>query len=228
MATKELPISAKTLQAIAKPVLAVLMVVLPVLITTTRKAYHLFLKLPQNALLFVYGSIFCFFGGTFPTLFAAIQAAEHGGRQTLLNSLNDLSEEALIIINESKKDDDADVNKDGKKDSEAMSQSEFLAHKTKLVLKKMNPEKIDKAISSMYSVWLSVAAVLSIQFARTIAMALSISDFLKKPIDRFITPAVNVAIPQDYEKWVPVVMSWIVKAIAMSIAWKIQVRHITR
>jgi hypothetical protein len=226
MSSQELPFSANAIQAIAKPVFALLMVILPALIATTRKLYLSFLKLPQNALLFVYGSIFCFFGGTFPTLFAALQAAEHGGRQLLLDSLNDLSEEALVIINESKKDDDADVNKDGKKDTEALSQSEFLAHKTKLVLKKMNPEKIDKAISSMYTVWLSVAAVLSIQFARTIAMALSISDFLKKPIDRLVTPAVNVAIPKDYEKWVPVVMSWIVKAIAMSIAWKIQVRYI--
>ena len=119
--------------------------------------------------------------------------------------------------------DDVDANNDGKKDSEQLSQPEFLAHKTRLVLKKMNPEKIDLAISSMYSVWLSVAAVLSIQFARTIAMALSISDFLKKPIDRFITPTVNIAVPKDYEKWVPVVMSWIVKSIAMTIAWKIQV-----
>ena len=218
--------SAKTLQAIAKPVLSVFMVVVPVAITTSRRAYHLFQKLPQNALLFAYGSVFCFFGGTFPTLFAAIQAAEYGGRQKVLAALSDLSEEALIVINESKKDDDVDANKDGKKDSEQLSQSEFFANKTRLVLKKVNPEKIDQAISSMYSVWLSVAAVLSIQFARTIAMALSISDFLKKPIDRFITPTVNIAVPKDYEKWVPVVMSWIVKGIAMTIAWKIQVRSV--
>jgi hypothetical protein len=224
MASNHVTAAAKALQAIAKPVLAVLVVAVPVVITTTRKVYRLFLKLPQNALLFGYGSVFCFFGGTFPTLFAAIQAAEHGGRQTVLDALNDLSEEAMIVINESKKDDDADVDADGKKDSQGLSQSEFLARKTKLVLKKMNPEKIDTAISSMYTVWLSVAAVLSIQFARTIAMALSISDFLKKPVDRFITPAVAVAIPKDYEKWIPVVMSWIVKGIAMSVAWKIQVR----
>jgi hypothetical protein len=222
-ANMDIPLSAKMLQSIAKPILSVFMVVVPAVITSSRQAYLLFQKLPQNAMLFAYGSVFCFFGGTFPTLFAAIQAAEHGGRQKVLEALNALSDEALTVINESKKDDDADLNKDGKKDSEELSQSEYLARKTKLVLKKMNPEKIDQAISSMYSVWLSVAAVLSIQFARTIALALSISDILKKPIDRFITPVVNVAIPNDYEKWVPVVMSWIVKGIAMTIAWKIQV-----
>ena len=30
----------------------------------------------------------------------------------------------------------------------------------RVVLRKMNPEKVDHAISSMYSVWLTVAAVL--------------------------------------------------------------------
>jgi hypothetical protein len=76
----------------------------------------------------------------------------------------------------------------------------------------------------MYTVWLSVAAVLSIQFARTISMALSIAAFLKKPCDRFLAPTLNLIIPDEYEKWVPVVLSWIVKGIAMSIAWYIQVR----
>jgi hypothetical protein len=220
---QELPVSAKTLQVIAKPIVDILTVVVPLVITTIRKLYLSFQKLPQNALLFVYGAVFCFFGGTFPTLFAALQAAEHGGRETLLLALSDISEEAMIIINETKKDDDADVNQDGKKDVEDLSPSELIAHKTKLVLRKMNPEKLDKAISSMYRVWLSVAAVLSIKFARTISMALSIADFLKKPIDRFITPTLSMAIPKDYEKWVPVVISWIIKTIAMSIAWKIQV-----
>lgn len=170
--------------------------------------------------LFVYGAVFCFFGGTFPTLFAALQAAEHGGRKTVIDALSDLSDEAMIVVNETKKDDDA------KSDVKDLSPSQFVAYKTKLVLKKMNPEKVDKAISSLYSVWLTVAAVLSIKFARTISMALSIADFLKKPVDRFITPTLNIAIPDDYEKWVPVVMSWIIKTIAMSIAWKIQVRRL--
>lgn len=221
----ELNATAKTLQAIAKPILDILTVVVPVAITTIRKVHTSFQKLPQNALLFVYGGVFCFFGGTFPTLFAALQAAEHGGRQTVLDALSDLSDEAMIIVNETKKDDDVDENKDGKSDIKNLSSSEFLARKTKLVLKKMNPEKLDKAISSMYRVWLSVAAVLSIRFARTISMALSIADFLKQPVDRFITPTLSMAIPDDYDKWVPVVMSWIIKTIAMSIAWKIQVRY---
>lgn len=219
----ELPVSAKTLQAIAKPIFDILTVLIPLVITTIRTLYHALQKLPQNALLFVYGSVFCFFGGTFPTLFAALQAAEHGGREAVVEALSDLSEEIMIIINETKKDDDADANNDGKSDTNDLSPSQFIAHKTTLVLRKMDPDKVDQAISSMYRVWLSVAAVLSIKFARTISMALSIADFLKKPVDRFITPTLKTAIPDEFEKWVPVVISWIIKFFAMSIAWKIQV-----
>jgi hypothetical protein len=47
--------------------------------------------------------------------------------------------------------------------------------------------------------------------------------FIKKFTgDRFIAPTLQKIIPKDYSKWVPVVLSWIAKAIAMSIAWKIQ------
>jgi hypothetical protein len=219
---KHLSNAAKALQQVAKPAFAALTVVIPFMITTTKKMNDAFQKLPQNAMLFVYGVVFCFFGGTFPTLFAALQAAEYGGRKEVWEALSVFANEATIIIEESKKDDTADEDKDGKKDVDDISGTEFLARKTKLVLRKMNPDKVDKAITSLYRVWLSVAAVLSIEFARTISMALTIAEFLKKPADRFIAPTIMLAIPDEYDKWIPVVLGWIAKAIAMSIAWYIQ------
>lgn len=148
---------AQIIQTTARPVIQVITIVLPILIVAIRRLYREFQKLPQNALLFLYGSVICFFGGTFPTLFAALQAAEHGGRQQVLEALSDLSTEAMIIIEESKKDDEVDDNKDGIKDVEQISGRELFLRKTKLVLKKMNPDKIDKAISSLYTVWISVS-----------------------------------------------------------------------
>lgn len=60
----------------------------------------------------------------------------------------------------------------------------------------------------MYKVWLSVVAVLSLKFAQTVSLSVSISNFLKKPANRFITPIVQVAVPDEYDKWVPVIMGW--------------------
>jgi hypothetical protein len=219
---KDLGVAANVLQSIAKPLLAALTFSVPIAIKSCKFAYSYYSRLPQNAILFVTGFVFCFFGGTFPVLFAAVQAAEYGGRQAVMLALSDLADEAIIIIEESKKDDVADDDKDGKADVAKISNAEFLSRKTQLVLKKMNPEKIDRAVGSLYKVWLAVAAVLSIEFAKTISMALTISEFLRKPLNRFLAPTVMLAIPNDYDKWVPVVLGWIAKSIAISIAFYVQ------
>lgn len=81
---------------------------------------------------FVYGAILCFFGGTFPVLFAAIEAADHGGRKTMVEAISDLSEEAMIIIEESKKDSSEDKDGDGVKDVHQISSTEYMTRKTKV------------------------------------------------------------------------------------------------
>jgi hypothetical protein len=68
--------------------------------------------------------------------------------------------------------------------------------------------QVDKAIAAIYKVWLSVIAVLTIQFARTINLALTISDFIRKPVDRFIAPIITLVIPKEYKRWVPVILGW--------------------
>jgi hypothetical protein len=146
-------------------------------------------------------------------------AAEYGGRQTIYEAIKDLAEEATKIIEQSQKDDDLDKDKDGVKDVNQITGKEFVQRKTLLVLQKMNPEKVDTAISAIYKVWLSVAAVLSIRFARTISFSLAIADFLKRPVDRYVAPSVQIAIPDEYDRWVPVILGWICTSIAMSIAW---------
>ena len=49
------------------------------------------------------------------------------------------------------------------------------------------------------TVWMSVLAVLTIQFARTIAMALTIGDFFEKVVNRFLLPVVRAAVPHEYQ-----------------------------
>jgi hypothetical protein len=78
------------------------------------------------------------------------------------------------------------------------------------------------AVHVQYVVWLAVAAVLKIQFALTISMALSISEFLEKPAKHFIEPVLKVATPTEYEKWIPVVLGWAIKSFAMTFAWYVQ------
>lgn len=99
----------------------------------------------------------------------------------MVESMQVLANEAVMIIEESKKDDKEDKDGDGHADVKNLSQKDYMKRKTLLVLRKMNPEKIDKAIASLYKVWMAVVAVLSVEFAKTISMALAIADFLQKP-----------------------------------------------
>jgi len=134
----------------------------------------------------------------------------------------DIAEEAVIIIEESKKDDDKDDDKDGIKDVNQITSKEYIMRKSTLVITKMNPAKVDKAMGTIYKVWLSVIAVLTVKFARTIALALSISEYIKVPLNRYIAPIVQAATPDEYDKWIPILFGWFVKGIAISIAWYIQ------
>lgn len=202
------PAMTAQLQGLAKPLLGLLYQAIPFCIKAGRKAHELWCRLDHDAMTAILGFVFCFFGGLYPTLFSALQAAEQGGRATLVESIGDLADEASKIIEESKKDDKVDADKDGKADVDQLSSRAYVERKTLLVLQKMNPTKVDKALSSLYTVWLSVMAVLTIKFAKTIQMAHSISDFMIQPVNRFIAPIVKAATPDQYDKWVPVVLGW--------------------
>jgi hypothetical protein len=136
------------------PIFPLLLVLYCMVWYVGQKALDLYRQLPQNFLEFGIGFIFCFFGGVYPTLFAAVQAAENGGRTAVLDALYDLAQEATVIIEESKKDDNADNDKDGKKDVTEASNKEYWQHKTLLVLRKMNPEKVSRVTPKSLSLHL--------------------------------------------------------------------------
>jgi len=212
----------KLLNVIGRPLIQAITYALPIITHYTIIAHKWYSTLPVEQINILIGTIFCFFGGVYPALFAAIEAAKHGGWEDLKQAIFDLSEEAMTIIEESKKDDELDEDGDGVKDVNQITSKEYITRKGNLVIVKMNPEKVDKALGTIYKVWLSVIAVLTVKFAVTIALAISISEFIKKPLNRYIAPIVQAATPDDYDKWIPVIFGWFTKALAMSIAWYMQ------
>lgn len=207
-AAKKVADLAEKLQGLTKPVLDIIVFMIPLMIKYGRLARVYIEKLPANAFNFLIGFIFCFFGGLYPVLFAAIQAAEYGGRKAVMIAVSDIADEAVKIINESKKDDKVDADGDGTADVDQIATKEFVQRKFLLVMKKMDPHKVDNAISSIYQVWLAVAAVLTIEFARAISLALAIADFLKQPVNRYVAPVVQKLVPDEYDKWVPIILGW--------------------
>lgn len=214
--------AAVMLQSVAKPFIAFVTFIAPIVISSTQTAYNFYCALPLDAVTFLLGFVFCFFGGMYPTLFAAVQAAKHSGRKTVVEACGKLSEEVKVIIEENEKDDKKDDDGDGVADVDQIDGKALMMRKANLVMTKINPIKVSDAIESIGRVWISVLATLTLEFARTISLSLTISDFLKKPVDRFIAPTLQLATPKGYKRWVPVILNWICKSIAMSIAWYIQ------
>ena len=56
----------------------------------------------------------------------------------------------MLIIDESKKDDKIDADGDGVADTKQIDGKELVKRKVKLVLTKMDPEKVNTAIASIY------------------------------------------------------------------------------
>jgi hypothetical protein len=204
----------------SKPIIKAITTTTPIIINGCQKAWAFYKSLSVDYIQLIIGCVFCFFGGVFPALFAAIEAAKHGGISNVAEALGDLGDEAIKVIGK-QEDDDVDEDNNGVKDVKEIEAKALLLRKAHLVMTKINPEKVDKALSSIFKVWMSVIAVLTLKFAQTISLSVSISKFLKKPTDRYITPLVKDAVPVEYSKWVPVLMGWITKSIGLRIAWSI-------
>lgn len=61
-----------------------------------------------------------------------------------------MAEEVLVIIEQSKKDNQVDADGDGDADVDELKGRELLKRKMLLVLKKMNPQKVNSALASIY------------------------------------------------------------------------------
>lgn len=206
------------LQASFRPLLSILTLALPFLINTTRKLHRNWKRLPADTAEIIVGFVFCFFGGLYPALFAAVQAVKLGGWNTFKGALSTLSKEVIVILEASEKDDEANRTRGtGKEDEKS-----FMIRKLNLVMTKVNPEKVDEALASLYKIWATVVATLSVKFARTIAMAVTLSNAAQRTILLVAGPTIKSALPKGYERWVPILIGWLTKSIAISLAWYLQ------
>mmetsp|Transcript_28337 Transcript_28337/g.63298 ORF Transcript_28337/g.63298 Transcript_28337/m.63298 type:complete len:350 (+) Transcript_28337:48-1097(+) len=212
----------------------------PIVMAGSKAVYAVYSIIPIDLLHAIIGIVLCFCGGLYPTLFAALEAARLSGWENTQNALVELGEQVFYVMNASKKDDDLDEDHDGVADVKQIDAQHLFQRKMMLAVKVCDPRKIDHAVVGIYTSWMAVVCTLKVQFARTITLALSIADFLNTPSQQFLVPAVVFLMPKNVktlekdskgqdipksspaEKWSSVIVGWICKSIAMSIAWYIQ------
>lgn len=129
----------------------------------------------------------------------------------MVESINDLTEEAIKVI-----DATAEVSGD------VFERKELFLRQTNIVLKTVDPMKINQAAAALYTTWLGVSAVLEKEYARVISLSLALAGYIERVAHFILEPPVKMCVSQDYHKWVPVVIGWGCKAVAMNIAWRIQ------
>eukprot|EP00638_Chattonella_subsalsa_P010007 CAMPEP_0117745950 /NCGR_PEP_ID=MMETSP0947-20121206/7667_1 /TAXON_ID=44440 /ORGANISM="Chattonella subsalsa, Strain CCMP2191" /LENGTH=330 /DNA_ID=CAMNT_0005563203 /DNA_START=83 /DNA_END=1072 /DNA_ORIENTATION=- len=178
---------------------------------------------PTEILSALFGLALCFFGGTFVVTIAAIEAFRHSGWETTKGAIKVLYDEWEVFRLNSREDDEKDEDGDGIPDVKQVDATALASRKFKLFLVNCkDPNQVNIAISGIWTSTLAVLATLKIQFAQVIALGVSIGSMLRGPAKSFVGPALQRVMPQDYHKWIPSVLDWTCKAIAVSIAWFIQ------
>merc|ERR1711972_806126 len=68
----------------------------------------------------------------------------------------------------------------------------------------------------------AIVAVLQADFAMSIALGNSVAKYLKRPASMVLEPLLKMCIPQEYRRWIPVIIKAFCKSIAVGIAWLIR------
>jgi hypothetical protein len=116
---------------------------------------------------------------------------------------------------DNKKDDDGN----GIADVNEINKQQLMTRKLALVLKTVNPNRMLEAWGGLAQAFAGVCAILKVQFAKVISLAVSIADQLRPVMVQFVAPAMVQILPSDYHHWIFPVIDVMSKVIGGSIAW---------
>jgi hypothetical protein len=180
-------------------------------------------QLPEDLIPALLGLLLCFFGGTFAALIAAVEAFRLTGYEQTKASIAVLRKEYLEFKKKNDQDEKEDKDGNGVADVQQKSASELLLHKTQLFLASVeDPKEISNAITGIFASCLSVVAVLRVEFAKTVTLGVSIGNYMQTGAEHVVLPALCQVTPKKYAQWLPTVVSYVCKSIAIAIAWYIQ------
>lgn len=178
---------------------------------------------PTEGVLAVIGLMMCLFGGHFPVLIAACEAFYLCGFQQSQESLMQIYVEFQHVKEQDEIDNQKDDDGDGIADVDQIPPSALLIRKLNLfILTVKNPEQLTTACGHIAIALAGVIATLKVQFAKSIALGVTIGDMLREPAVRYFGPLLKIAVPEAYHKWNSVLINMVCKLIAISIAWTVQ------
>jgi hypothetical protein len=119
-----------------------------------------------------------------------------------------------------KRDDDGD----GVPDVQQLSPQDLMTRKLSVwAMAIKEPEKLSVAIGGLYASWVSVQAVLRLEFAKTITLGVSVAEMVTPTLQRLGVPILVHALPKQYHHWIPVMIKTGARMLGVALAWRIQV-----
>ena len=148
--------------------------------------YHLDKLVPT-----LIGLLLCFYGGTFFTIIAAVEAYRMTGYQTSLDALTLIHNDIQNFIKVSIEDDKVDADGDGKNDTSELTAQELVTRKSFLFLRTVDPEKLATALHGLQAGLLAVAATLKLQLAKSLTLGTALANIVEEPVNKYIKPSLE-------------------------------------
>jgi hypothetical protein len=196
---------------------------IPVLVTYYRKAMDFYVSLapyhPELLAPALMGLIMCFFGGSYMTLIAAVEAYRQSGWESTKKCIDDLMDDFKKVADASAKDDAVDDDNDGVADVKQITPTELATRKSLLFFRTVDPVRFSGALHGIQTGFMVVIATLKVQFVKAIALGAAIAEILDVPATRICVPVLETLLPADYKRWAGPVVCYTVQSISVSIAW---------
>lgn len=88
-----------------------------------------------------------------------------------------------------------------------------------VLTKAMDPEKVSAALEGLTIAVVAILATLRVKFAKAITLGTAIGNVLEQILAPFTTPFLQAALPDDYDKWVPVISRYAFRYAGISMSW---------
>jgi hypothetical protein len=179
--------------------------------------------LPWSLMQVLIGLGMCFFGGTFTTSIAAVEAFMMTGGETARSAVLQIHEEVCAVLALNTEDDEKDEDGDGIADTQQLDGSALFRRKALLVAGAVkDPERLVAAVGGVYAGWIAVQATLRLRFAKTITLGVSLSNMFNRTMLRLVAPIVAPLMPMEVRHWVPTLLKILSKALAVAVVWRLQ------
>ncbi|GAB0489364.1 hypothetical protein MMPV_000582 [Pyropia vietnamensis] len=174
---------------------------------------------PEELLPAAGGLALIFFGGTYVTLVAAVEAAARFGWPQIAASGKALWDAAAAAVAAVRRDAALDADRDGVADVDELTPAARSARVVAVVARSVDPAEVAAAAEGLATAGLAVVATLRLRFAKALTLGGCLADMVEDLFGPFLTAAAARVLPPVYHQWAPVVTRLACRSVGVWAAW---------